>query len=246
MRNDSIYIKTDGACNLVHTSGVVFRDFFRGVGLGDRGFLILAGFPSECHFSMDLLLEYVSKDQTEALAAENVYNYGDFCWVDFEKEEQLSSVTKEELAEMLYMSHMKKPLHSFKIGSLNNRFAYLCHDDGWWNNVYMEDISEYKSVLKYILMKELKGRKRAINEPDSELMDTIFEMCSEGLVIDFEKKTGDGVNLFCVGDISTMDELENRIDRYRNKNCQSILYNSRRKTWELFGSGKGEEKNDNI
>ena len=235
MRNDSIYIKTDGACNLVHTSGVTFRDFFEGVGLENRGLLILAGFPTECHFSMELLLEYVSKDQTGALAEENVYYYGDFCWVDYEKDEQLLSVTKEELAELLYMSHMKKPLHSFKIKSLGNRFAYLCHDDGWWNNVYMEDISEYKAVLKYKLMKELKGRKRTISEPDGELMDRILEMCKEGLVIDFEKKMTDGVNLFCVGDISTMDDLENRTDRYRNKTCQSIFYDSRRKSWELYG-----------
>lgn len=147
MKNYSIYVKADEENNLIHTSGVTFQDFLEGAGLNGRGFLIMAGFPTECHFNMNLLLEYVSEDQAEALAKENVYSYGDFCWVDYEREEQLDSVTKEELAELLYMSHMKKPLRSFRIKSLNNRFAYLCHDDGWWNNVYMDTVSEYKSVL---------------------------------------------------------------------------------------------------
>ncbi|AUG57157.1 MAG TPA: hypothetical protein DCE02_04195 [Ruminiclostridium sp.] len=45
---------------------------------------------------------------------------------------QLDSVTKEKLARLLYMSHMKEPLDSFKIDSLMNEYAYLCHDDGTW------------------------------------------------------------------------------------------------------------------
>jgi hypothetical protein len=44
MRNDSIYVKVDEASNLVHTSGVTFRDFIEGTGLSGRGLLILAGF----------------------------------------------------------------------------------------------------------------------------------------------------------------------------------------------------------
>jgi hypothetical protein len=66
-------------------------------------------------------------------------------------------------------------------------------------------------------------------------MDKIFEMCKEGLVVDFEKKMNDGVHLFCVGDAETMDDLESRMDRYRNKSCCSIWYNSRRKSWEFYG-----------
>jgi len=202
MKNYSIYVKIDEEKNLVHTSGITFREFMRGTGLNRKGFLILAGFPTECHFNMNLLLEYVSKEQ----------------------------------AELLYMSHMKKPLSNFKIDSLSNRYAYLCHDDGWWNNVYMEDVSEYKAVLKYKIMQELKGRKRTISEPDDGLMEKVFELCKEGLVIDFEKKLIDGVNLFCVGDISTMDDLESRMDRYRNKTGLNIFYNSRSKSWVHYES----------
>jgi hypothetical protein len=184
---------------------------------------------------MNLLLEYVPQGEAEAFINENVYNYGDFCWVDYVKEEQLQCVTKEELAGLLYMSHKKEPLHSFKISSLDNKYAYLCHDDGWWNNVYMDDVSEYKKVLAYKLMQELKGRKRTISEPSNELIEKIYEMCKEGLVIDFEKKIDNGVHLFCVGEISTMDDLESKMDRYRNKaNGLSIYYDPRKKAWEFF------------
>ncbi len=236
MKNYSIYIKIYEKENRIHSSGVKFQDFAKGLSIQNQGLLILAGYPNECKFNMHLLLEYVTKEQLEALVNETVYNYGDFCWVDYEREEQLNHVTGEELAQLLYMSHMKRPLDSFKIDSLNNRYAYLCHDDGWWNNVYMKNVTEYKKVISYLLMQKLKGRKQTISEPNPELMHIIFEMCKDGLVIDFEKKTTDGVSLFCVGTIETMDDLEKKMDRYRNKaSGRSVYYNSRKKSWESYG-----------
>lgn len=235
MKNYSIYIRIDQENNLVHTSGVTFYEFVKGINIVDKGYLILAGFPNNCSFNMKLLLEYVSKEQAEDFINENVYHYGDFCWVDYEKEEQLQCMTEEELAELLYMSHKKEPLHSFTVKSLNNKYAYLCHDDGWWNNIYMQDVSEYKMVISYKLMQELKGRKRTISEPPNELIDKIYEMCKDGLIIDFERKSDNGVHLFCVGKISTMDDLENKMDRYRNKTKGlSIYYNPRKKSWEYY------------
>lgn len=235
MKNYSIYVRIDEEQNLVHTSGVIFKEFVKGLNIANKDYLILAGFPNNCSFNMNLLLEYVPKEMAEAFINENVYHYGDFCWVDYTDKQQLEYLTNEELAELLYMSHKKEPLHCFKIKSLNNKYAYLCHDDGWWNNVYMENVSEYKGVLSYKLMQEFKGRKRTISEPQEELMDKIYEMCKEGLVMDFEKKTDNGVNLFCVGEISTMDDLENKMHRYRNKsNGLSIYYDTRKKLWVYF------------
>ncbi|WP_051280708.1 hypothetical protein [Anaerovorax odorimutans] len=235
MKNYSIYIKINEEKNLIHTSGITFKEFFKGIDINNRGFLILAGYPYNCEFNMNLFLEYVTKSQAEAFADEDVYSFGDFCWVDFEEEEQLNCVTKDELAELLYMSHMKEPLYNFKIKSLNNKYSYLCHDDGWWNNVYIDNTEEYKRVIKYKLMKEFKGRRKIICEPNNDLIEIVYKMCKEGLVIDFEKKEFDSVNLFCVGDIATMDDLEIKIDRYRNKlGGLSITYNSRKKLWEYY------------
>lgn len=247
MKSNSIYIKIDEGQNLVHTSGVAFCDFVRGVGLSgsdigfldsgiefhNRGMLIMAGSPDECHFNMRLLMEYVAPEQVEIFTKENVYRYGDFCWVDFQREDQLEAVTDEELAQLLYMSHMKKPLKDFRMKSLGNHFAYLCHDDGWWNNIFMADVNQYKAVIQYLLQKEIKGRKKTIAEPDAELTDRVFTLCRDGLVIDFERKTLDGVMLLPVGSMETMDDLERQLALRRKKNELQLRYDARKKVWSI-------------
>jgi len=230
MKNYSVYIRFEENENLFHTSGVTFQDFISGIDIRSKCLLILAGYPTACQFHMPLLLEYVPQEEMEAFFLENVYNYGDFCWVDFESPAQLNQVSGEELAQLLYMSHMKKPLHDYKISSLGNNYAYLCHDDGWYNNVYLEDVFEYKKVISYLLIKELKGKKRSIYAPEQTILNKLFEMCKDGLVIDFEKKSSESVSLFCVGSVSTMDELENKMDRYRDKSSgHTLYYNARKK-----------------
>lgn len=235
MKNLSSYIRVDKEKNYVHTSGITFQEFAKGIEIEYTNFLILAGFPSEGNYSRKLGLEYVNKEQAEAFYSENVYNYGDFCWIDFDNIEDLSKVDKTELAIMLYMSHMKEPFESFKIPSLDNKFAYLCHDDGWWNKVYMDDVTLYKKVLSYKIMKELKGRKREMAPIPDNILDKILKECIYGAVIDFDKKYYSGVRIIPVGEVKDMDNLHGILDRFRNKNIGFALeYNSNSKKWQIY------------
>ncbi len=230
MKNHSVYIWINEDLNFVHTSGIVFQEFLQGIQVSNL--LILRGFPNDCHFNMHLLMEYVKKNQMNGLMSEDVYRYGDFCWVDFEEEDQLDRVSPEDLASLLYMSHKKIPLSTHKVKSLNNSYAYLCHDDGWWNNVFMDDVLLYKNVIAVKLMKELKGRKKVIAMPNQACIDQIYEMCKKGLVIDFEYQTNHSVRLFTVGQVSTMDDLEEKMNRFREKSKGLLVtYDMRKKSW---------------
>ncbi|AUG58958.1 hypothetical protein [Acetivibrio saccincola] len=160
----------------------------------NNGIRIMAGSPDEYKFHMKLFLQYVTKEQADSLIEQNVQAFGDFCWVDFENEKQLDSVTKEELARLLYMSHMKEPLDSFKIDSLINEYAYLCHDDGIWNNTYLCDISQYKSVLNYKVSQALK--KSGKENMDGNIVNELFEMCTDGLLIDLQEVQTDEIGIY--------------------------------------------------
>lgn len=50
----------------------------------------------------------------ESFLQKDVYNYGDFCWVDFQCENDLEKVSNEEFAELLYLSHRIEPLKDFR------------------------------------------------------------------------------------------------------------------------------------
>lgn len=78
------------------------------------------------------------------LISDDVYNYGDFAWVDYKDENAIDNISPMELAELLYLSHMKTPLHTPFLKSLNNNYIYLAHDDDYWTKIYMKNIYYYK------------------------------------------------------------------------------------------------------
>ncbi len=69
----------------------------------------------EDKLSMVILTNYFRKSwNMESFLQKDVYNYGDFCWVDFQCENDLEKVSNEEFAELLYLSHRIEPLKDFR------------------------------------------------------------------------------------------------------------------------------------
>lgn len=233
MRNYSVYIHIDEDNKLIHTSGIEFADFISGINLSNTNLLILAGYPNNCSYNKKLNLEYITEFQLQDFSQEDIYSYGDFCCVDFCNEDLLETVSDSELAELLFLRHKFSPINSYKISSLNNSFAYIAHDDGWWNNLYMDEPEKYKKIISYLLIKNIKGRKKFISNPDDETLDILYNLCKQGIVLDFERMSLDNVHLYKVGYFNTMDDLSEIIRKFRSKmNTPSILYNSRNKKWE--------------
>ena len=229
---NNVYIYLDKINSLVYSYGIEFKDFIKGIG-GERNYLILAGFPDICDFNYRIFVEYVTKEKAKHLLSQNVNKFGDFCWVDFQEEEQLDLVTYSELSEMLFMSHMKFPLNSFSFSSLKNEYAYLCHDDGTWNTIYMKDVSNYKKVIDYKLANALNEVAKA-DSINHSIYDYIFERSYDGILIDFDHASNNEVNLFNIGRVATVDELESKLIEFRKGDNKDKLYwNASDKSWNL-------------
>jgi|BioPla2DNA2_1021312.scaffolds.fasta_scaffold14717_4 hypothetical protein len=232
---NSVYVRINKYNSVVYSYGIKFKDFSNGLGIV-KCYLILAGSPNECHFNYKLNLEYVTKEQSHSLVSQDVNAFGDFCWVDFDNEAQLDLVTSEELAKLLFMSHTKKPLDTFKFESLMNEYAYLSHDDGTWNNTYMRNIFQYKNILKYKVTKELKELGKE-NNIDNTLFDKLYEMCFDGLLIDFDDIKSNEINLYVLNNINTVDDLENGLIASRRNDCNKKLkYFTKEKIWRISDS----------
>lgn len=236
MKNYSVYIRIDENNNLIYTSGITFHDFINAMEFNDKNLLILAGYPKLGEFYDKLNLEYITKENVTEFANEDVYNYGDFSWIDFKSLESLAKVSKDELAQMLYMKYMFTPFNSYKTPSLNNNYAYISHDDGWWNNLYIDDTTEYKKMLAYLLIKNLKGKKRIITPPNEELLRWLFDLCKQGVILDFEETKANNSSEVCileVGNITSMDDMCRITNKYRKKTTNAyIYYDSRKWTWQ--------------
>jgi hypothetical protein len=74
-------------------------------------------------------LERVIGENINEFMKEDVYNFGDFCWVDFNNEHNLDKLEPIEVAHLLYLGQMKKPIDTPFFDKIDNRFAYCAHDN---------------------------------------------------------------------------------------------------------------------
>ena len=202
---------------------------------------MIEGDPCHALYNDDTKMWVVPEESIMEFAEENVYSFGNFSWVDYENDSQIKNISKIELAELLYATHMKKPISAYTWASLNNNFLYLSHDDSFWVKVYLKDVDDYKYVIEHKIRKELKGKRRSI-EPISEcILNSVFDFCKNGAVFDFENMVetgmGVGVTIYKVGDVGlNAANIHNKFDEQKRIIANEIFldYNSRSKKWRIY------------
>ncbi|WP_172254265.1 hypothetical protein [Saccharibacillus deserti] len=128
--------------------------------------------------------DYVISSEIDELIEDDVYGYGDFCWVDVEQEEDLDRLTEPQIAELLFFGHLAKPLNEIP----KARFAYYAHDDGWFNKLYVTYLEDYERMLSAVLVFKLREwTRRSIRAIPRHISRVLLEATQEGLFIDLSK-----------------------------------------------------------
>ncbi|MEN3005555.1 hypothetical protein [Dehalobacterium formicoaceticum] len=161
-------------------------------------------------------------DEVGLLAKEDVNSYGDFCFVDYKQADMVNQLTDEQIAELLYLGHMYKPLTTPFFEKLDNQFAYLAHDDGFFCKLYCRHIEDFATLLAKKIQSCIEGKtKYSISEPDKLISCCLLELAENGLLIDFDELTADDdhifVNYFLVGKYTDMDRILNENERLKEK-----------------------------
>lgn len=241
MRRYPCYININETEGYILSTGVEFKTFITALKESVNGFLFLAGYPENAGFDRRTCFEYVTQDDIPDFLEEDVYNYGDFCWADISESGDITKITDQEIAEMLFAAHLKRPFHHTFWDSIGNRYLYLCHDDEYWVKVYMKQIEEYKLVIEEKIRRCFIGRKRWLAPIPSEIMEGLYEFCTKGAIFDFENCTVSsihtGVRIFPARDIGfCADDIHKELDHQRNiaGNGCYLEYNPRTKKWLLL------------
>ncbi len=146
---DYLYIYNDPVSQCIVASGIEFRDIADRVGL-DGGLIVLMHdariYPKYMLHDPDASLDYVPCPSIPELAKEDIYNWGDFCWVDYVGED-FPTMPDRELAQLAFFEHRIKPLERIVIPSLGNKYLCYVHDDGWFLQLYY---SEWAGILALI------------------------------------------------------------------------------------------------
>jgi len=224
-KNINIYAKLSSENNNAIFSGITFSDFIECAPIHIENILLLkSGYwgDKQCH-NFEIL---EGRHNIAKLRSENIYQYGDFCFVDYASPTSVLQLTDDEIAELLYLAHLYKPLRSPFYETLQNYYTYLSHDDGWYSKLYCKDQHVLSSILINKILKEIKinSNYKMSSLPDA-LMEKIMKLFKRGVLIQLNilknNKAKDinimTVKLYEVGEYSNMDILFNDIDSIKFK-----------------------------
>ena len=229
-KSTRIYIKSSPERNETLFSGIEFIDFMECVPPIANILLLKGNFWAEKSWRKFELVE--GKNQIDKLMQENVRNYGDFCFVDYADIASINQVSDEQIAGLLYISHMFKPLKSPFFEVLQNKYAYLAHDDGWYCKLYCKDRQIPISIVMHKLQKQIENIEKAFGDnalllPEN-LGEVICKLSTSGLLIEFDistRKSGISrkskvaetviLKLYEVGEYEDMDALFNNLEQIK-------------------------------
>jgi len=198
-------------------SGIKFADFIECTAISIENMLLLkANYVGKKHFRKFELLE--GMDDISELLREDIYNYGDFCFVDYISTESVNRLSNEQIAELLYLAHIFEPLKSPFFEVLQNKFAYLSHDNGWYCKLFCK---EWQISVSILLNKLQKNIQTAVCNNEYTLPKNLIEIIQKSVMsgllvsVDLSKKQRKmcTIKLYEVGKYENPDILFNTIKR---------------------------------
>ena len=209
-----LYINVSAEEHEVVLSGVKFVDFIENTPIKIENILLLKSeyFAAKNFRGFELLEGY---DDISELLREDIYNYGDFSFIDYSDISSINKISEEQIAELLYLAHTHKPLKSAFFDVLQNNFVYLSHDDGWYCKLYCKELQSSTSMLINRLQKSVRSAfcNSEYTLPKS-LIESIQNLSTKGLLVslDFQKRNKGMIKLYEVGKYDNPDILFNSLE----------------------------------
>ena len=223
-----IYVKVTPEKNEIVYSGLEFAEFIKYLSVPIKNLLLVKGdyWSDKQEHNFELL---EGQELIEKLTKENVI--GDFCFVDYSKADDAARLSGQQIAELLYMGHIFKPLNSPFFETLQNRFAYLAHDDGWYCKLFCRNLDDFIAVLWGKI-----GNDTVPPVPNS-IQNQLLKLAAEGILIDLDEihkeKMGLELKVYTVGDHTDMDFILNNFQQLKEMAVKVSILSCFEKQWCL-------------
>ena len=251
---DMLYILVSSHDHYVVTHGIRFQDFLQSLAVPLENLLLLKHAYTGGEFHYHTKLDYVTKDQIAELAKKHVDEFGDFCWIDFEDVFNLDTLDGPELAELLYLGHMKHHLSPPFFQKLNNRYVYLTESDGWYNKTYFRNWSDFYDILGTVLADratEIKmdrwfagfRKKKVYPRVDRSILHQLSPYMTEGIVLSFsavnQLKGQLSIPFWVVGDFVDMEEMREHFQQQLDSPpAGRLFFDKKIRDWGIAFTGR--------
>ena len=215
-----LYINSDYRnCDFIF-SGINFNEFLRFTDKKiDNLILLHNGLSPETegnNFERCFEL-YEGQEHISELAKNDIYDLGDFCFIDYESIGYPKKLSEEQIAELLYLGHRFMPLKSPFFRELNNKFAYLSHDDGFFCRLFCRERDEFTRIAVKKIIDTVKERLNTVIAFQDHGL--IADFSENGLLIDFDELYANGkntiLNLYSIGKYTDMNDVINNKDKLK-------------------------------
>lgn len=245
-----IYIHLHPINQYVVSYGIEFQEFIKAIPETPPHLLLLKHKFEDSDFNMHTRFDYIEPDGLQHLMKEDVGEYGDFCWVDFEDIDGLNELDGREISELLYLAHSKEHLRRPFYSKLNNRYAYLSHDDEWFNKTYYRHMPDFYSLLGKVISLKLGFfrsersffvlKKGSLFPPiPPEMIALACGDMKEGVVISLAKAEQSRlkveVPIWIVGDHVSMDDVfDEYIISFKTLPNARFVFDKKTHEWSVF------------
>ena len=230
LETQRIYAMLPSEAGATIFSGISFADFVECTPVPIENILLLKGdYWGEKSWNKFELLE--GQEQIAKLMHENIYRYGDFCFVDYANHITLDELSDDEIAELLYFAHMLKPLKSPFFEALQNSFFYFAHDDGWYCKLYCKSPDIPMSVLVNRLQKSVwKTTSNNHCLLPASLVQEVHKLSIGGVLIELETSPppADTIATICIYDVGKYTNMDTLFS-----NLECIKRDSAKQTFAL-------------
>lgn len=215
--NDVIYVYSNAKAFEYTYTGISFSEFIEFLREPIQNIVILNGNYMGDSFRKNFEI-FVGKDSIEKLS--NEVEYGEFSFVDCLNESAVETLSNEEIAEILYLGHMKYPLNSPFFYTLKNRFVYLSNDNSFYCKVYCKLKKDVGDVIEGKIKKSIyKILGVKVKNLSKEIKKKLINSFEKGILIDFQElkyyKKNVIINIYCIGKYKDMDQVLNNKDKYK-------------------------------
>jgi hypothetical protein len=144
---DYLFLWRDIGNNSLVASGIQFRDL-AWVLEAESGLFLLDHKFADAN-SCPRRLDFLSSHYLSSLVADDIYEYGDFIWVDTTLGGGSAPCASDaDLAALLFFGHTGTPLGRISLPSIGNRYMGHQHDDGWFLRLYSESWTHIDEVVR--------------------------------------------------------------------------------------------------
>ena len=184
---DLIYVNGHLGEQFFYSHGMEFHELIAACPVKPELLVLLAHRHDSADWNLHSRMDYVTRENLQQLVEDDVYGYGDFCWVELSGgEETLDALDDAAISELLLFGHLARPLHREVLFRIITRFAYYAHDDGWFNKLYVKALADYQDVLTGVIASKAEAfTGRAWPTLPAEIGSFLLAATGRGLLLDF-------------------------------------------------------------